>query len=67
MLNWLGSNSRRLVGQKPARSASGPAARRLLQALEERTGPTVSLFDGNNNFVRNYAGAGADDGWLRRG
>ena len=31
----------------------------LLLAIEERVVPTVSLFDGNSNFVGNYSGANA--------
>jgi hypothetical protein len=35
------------------------AARLFLQLLEERTVPTVALFDAAGQFVRNFAGAGA--------
>ncbi len=46
---------------KHSRYASRPvrASRLLLQALEERTVPTVSVFNSSNQFVQNFSGTDA--------
>jgi hypothetical protein len=64
MWHWLRGVIRRQHERPAGRWPAVPnrtrrAAKVLLQALEERTVPTVSLFDASNTFVRNYSGADA--------